>query len=313
MTSKDQTKIDFKLDDDFNNILTNPILDIAARFWDYHRYQAFRICYRSMRRIDDLVDHKKASTTQISREEAEKSRLMIFDWLQGIRNKDISDRFRGEFLGILEKFEIPFWPWERFYASMVYDLGHSGYSSLLSFLRYAEGAAVAPASVFMHLCGVSKEGGTYHPAGFNIRLAARPLALFSYLVHIIRDFQKDQLNNLCSFADNLLAQYALTRDDLRKIAEGGPITHSFRKLIAAYISFAEYYRKKARGTIDDIRPLLGPRYQLSLEIIYHLYLQIFERIDPHQGRFTGPELNPPPGEVRSRIQQTIDSFTPVSQ
>jgi len=313
MVSSNQLTFDPEFDSNFEDILTNPILDIAARFWDHDRYQAFRICYRSMRRIDDLVDHKKASATQISRGEAEKLRLMMFDWLEGIRNKDFSDPFRREFVHILEKFQIPFWPWERLYESMVYDLAHDGYPSLLTFLRYAEGAAVAPASVFMHLCGVSEDSGTYRPPDFDIRLAARPLALFSYLVHIIRDFQKDQLKNLCSFADNLLSQHVLTRDDLRKIAEGGATSQSFRALIATYLSFAEYYRNKARQTIDDILPLLGPRYQLSLEIIYHLYLQIFEKIDPHQGRFTGTELNPSPGDVRKRIQQTIDSFTPVSR
>jgi len=185
MVSSNQLTFDPEFDSNFEDILTNPILDIAARFWDHDRYQAFRICYRSMRRIDDLVDHKKASATQISRGEAEKLRLMMFDWLEGIRNKDFSDPFRREFVHILEKFQIPFWPWERLYESMVYDLAHDGYPSLLTFLRYAEGAAVAPASVFMHLCGVSEDSGTYRPPDFDIRLAARPLALFSYLVHII--------------------------------------------------------------------------------------------------------------------------------
>lgn len=311
MTSGNQKRLDFALDVDFSDILTNPILDIAARFWDHDRYEAFKICYRSMRRIDDLVDRRKACGTPILEAEAEQLRRMLFDWLEAMRGKDISDPFRRELVDVLEKFKLPFWPWERLYASMVYDLGHDGYRSLLTFLRYAEGVAIAPASVFMHLCGVSRRGGRYHRPDFDIRLAARPLALFSYLVHILRDFQKDQLNNLSCFADNLLSQHALTRDDLRKIAEGGPISPLFRDLVATYVFLAEYYRKRARRMMDDIIPLLGPKYQLSLEIIYHLYLQIFEKIDPLHGRFTGPELNPSPEEVRSRIQQTIDGFTPV--
>ena len=56
--SKDQT-LDFAREIPFDEILTNPILDIAARVWEQDRYDAFKICYRSMRRLDDLVDHRK--------------------------------------------------------------------------------------------------------------------------------------------------------------------------------------------------------------------------------------------------------------
>ena len=32
--------------------------------------------------------------------------------------------------------------------------------------------------------------------------------------------------------------------------------------------------------IQTIWPHLGPRYQLSLEVIFNLYLMVFERINP---------------------------------
>jgi hypothetical protein len=47
---------------------------------------------------------------------------------------------------------------------------------------------------------------------------------------------------------------------------------------------------------------------LSLEIIYGLYLQIFERIDVSKIRFTTSELNPSPQDVRDRINMIISSF-----
>jgi hypothetical protein len=60
--------------------------------------------------------------------------------------------------------------------------------------------------------------------------------------------------------------------------------------------------------IEKIRPLVEPRYQLSLEIIFDLYLMVFERIHPDSGNFTTDELNPTPEETRERVLRKIMEF-----
>ena len=110
------------------------------------------------------------------------------------------------------------------------------------------------------------------------------------------------------FADNLIENHGLKKNQLAEIADGGAIPDGFRDLIAQYISFMEYYRKKALETNGKLAQYLDLRYQLSLEIIYNLYLQIFEGIDPEHGSFTSAELNPSPEEVEKRIKNTISSF-----
>ncbi|UCG62981.1 MAG: squalene/phytoene synthase family protein [Candidatus Zixiibacteriota bacterium] len=296
---------------DFEQILSNPILDIAARFWDDDRYEAFRICYRSMRVIDDLVDDRKSIQEEMSDEERGQIALTMMQWFGALKEGKPQDDFQVTLIETVERLKIPLWPWQRLVRAMLYDLDHDGFKNFLVFLRYTEGAAIAPASVFMHLCGVQSKDGQYAAPVFDIRRAARPLALFSYLVHIIRDFQKDSLNGLNYFADSLLREHNLDPADLKSIAESGKIPDGFRKLIGHYHHFAEYYRIRARGTIDKVRPIMSPPYQLSLEIIYNLYLQIYERIDADGGRFTTDELNPTPQEVRKRIHQTVIDFRPI--
>jgi len=39
---------------------------------------------------------------------------------------------------------------------MVYDIYNDGFPTLQAFLDYAAGASVAPASIFVHLCGLTK-------------------------------------------------------------------------------------------------------------------------------------------------------------
>ncbi len=306
-----RARLDFAPQLEFNQILTNPILDIAANFWDSERYDAFRVFYRSMRRIDDLVDHRKSSKGKISVVEADVLTAMIRDWLEAVRRRDKVDEYQASFLATLDRFTVPLWPWERLAKAMEYDLRNEGFRTFTVFLRYCEGAAISPAAIFMHLCGAVKDGERYRAPAYDIRQASRHLALFSYLVHILRDFEKDQRSGLNYFADDILARNSLTAVELQIFAQSGEVDDRFRNLAATYLRIADYYRLRARSTIDRVLPQLEPRYQLSLEIIYGLYSQIFDRIDAERGSFSTAALNPSAEEVGGRIEQIISSFHPA--
>ncbi|MBU0985157.1 MAG: squalene/phytoene synthase family protein [candidate division Zixibacteria bacterium] len=305
MAHDSDTTLDFASDLDFSEILTNPILDIAARFWEQDRYEAFRVCYRSMRRIDDLVDDRKAAGVALTAQEIRQYEAMIERWMNAVRAGRAEDAFQKEFVNTLDCFALPFWPWERLFRAMAYDLTHNGFPTFLTFLRYCEGAAISPAAIFMHLCGVRRAGEKYQAPEFDIRKVARPLAVFSYLVHIMRDFQKDQEQGLNYFADDLCARCGLSSGDLRAVAGSGQPTPDFRRLMALYQGIAEYYRRKSRAMIDRMKAHLEPRYYLSYEIIYSLYLQIFERVNPEEGTLSTAAMNPSPEEVRARIDTTV--------
>lgn len=311
MPSNEQPRLDFATGLDFSQILTNPILDIAARVWADDRYAAFRTCYRSMRRIDDLVDHRKAGGHPLSPTEAHQFERVVIGWLESMQRHEAGDQFQKEFLTTLDQFAIPLWPWERLCSAMVYDLSHNGYSTFHQFLRYTEGAAVAPAAVFMHLCAIRQTDQGVLPPPFDIHLASRHLAVFSYLVHILRDWQKDHREQLNYFSSDILDTCGITVPEIRKLAEEDSVTYEFRLLLGRYVEITEFYRRKARAMLDRIMPQLEPRYQLSLELIYQLYLQIFERVDPEGMSVSGAVFGPPPDAVQLRINQTIARFIPV--
>jgi hypothetical protein len=60
--------------------------------------------------------------------------------------------------------------------------------------------------------------------------------------------------------------------------------------------------------IQEIRPFVEPRGQLSLEVIFALYHMVFERIDIEKGTFTSKELNPTWQEIKERVGQVIERF-----
>jgi phytoene synthase len=290
---------------DFEKIIDHPNILIAANFWDEERYQAARTCYRFMRTLDDLIDNHKAEHNGISWEEKERLKGSINQWIGMMREGRNMEPFSDGLTETINRFRIPLWPLEAFAESMLYDINNDGFATIGDFIQYAGGASVAPASIFVHLAGLQDSDGVYADPPFNVRRTASPCAMFSYFVHIIRDFRKDQLNNLSYFADEIIARHNLTRADLRNIAHGAPVTDGFRDMMREYYRITDGYRMSTLKVISDVCPLLEPRYRLSLEIIFDLYMMVFERIDPDKGTFTTEELNPTPEETRERVKGVI--------
>ena len=294
---------------DFDRIIDHPDILIAARFWEEERYQAAKTCYKFMRAIDDFIDNHKTRFATIAEHRREEFASKVNDWLYSVKKKHHHHPLNGELVECVRQFHIPIWPMEDFARAMIYDIHHDGFPTVDAFMDYSQGATVAPSSIFVHLAGLRRSNGSWSEPQFEVRESATPCAIFSYLVHIMRDFQKDQINNLSYFADDRICANGLTRKDLKAMAEGSPITGQFRNLIREYKELAEGYILKTLAVIDRISPLVEPRYQLSLRIIFNLYLMVYERIDPDRGTFTSEELNPTAAEIRGRVYQTIRDFT----
>lgn len=293
---------------DFDKIIDHPNILIAASFWDDDRYAASKTCYKLMRYIDDYIDNYKSSHSIIADHEKEAFTNQVNFWLESIREKRTDNQVGVEILKCFDRFKIPIWPMEYFAQSMIYDIRHDGFASIQDFLDYAEGASVAPAAIFVHLAGLTTKGEGYLPPIFDVRKTARSCAIFSYLVHIIRDFWKDYNNHLNYFADDLMAKYDLDTEKLTAMVHGAPVLPGFRQMMRAYWLLADEYRIRTYETIQEIRPFLEPKYRLSLDIIFNLYLMVFERINVEHGSFSTMELNPCVGEVKNRVYQTILNF-----
>jgi len=293
---------------DFDKIKDHPNILIAAAFWDAERYGAASKAYQFMRSVDDLIDNYKAEHNSIGKKEQAEFEAYVKSWLNRIKNKEDQKGEEEALTATWQKFLIPDWPVESFARSMIYDIHHNGFPAFEDFLLYAEGACVAPAGIFVHLCGLRESDGRYLPPVFDVRRTARPCAVFSYLVHIIRDFQKDRLNHLNYFPCDLLDKYRLCPDDLDDMAHGGPIAPGFRSLVRYYMTRAEKYREETMDMIRQISPVLSERYRLSLQIIFDLYLMVYHRIDPDNGVFTTETLNPTADEIRAQVLNTIQTF-----
>ena len=298
---------------DFEKIIDHPNILIAAHFWDEDRYQAAKVCYKFMRTIDDLIDNYKTEHKTIALEEKAHLETDVNAWINTILNAAQNNPAQVELIRTVQKFYIPAWPLEAFAKSMIYDIHNDGFSTLQDYLDYAGGASVAPASIFVHLCGLTKVNNQYIEPKFDVKQAATPCAIFSYVVHIIRDFVKDHTHNLNYFPDDLMAKNGLNRENLLAMANGAELSTGFRNMIRELYAVADEYRKKTYEIMQKIKPQLEPRSQLSLEIIFSLYLMVFERIDIENGTFSTRELNPTSEEIKKQVWQVIEEFEVVQK
>jgi phytoene/squalene synthetase len=295
----------------FENIEKHPNILIAARFWDDRRYYAAKVCYQFMRMIDDQIDDRKAEDSAIDCLEKKMLTDKVNSWMECLGKTSDNEPWVRELADTIATFQIPLQLFHTFSRSMLYDVNNDGFSTIEEFLDYAEGASVAPASIFVHLCCLSENNGEYDPPDFDVVQVARPCAIFSYIVHIIRDFQEDQRSNLNYFAADLLAKNNLLPSDLKEMANGSPITDSFRNVIKEYYQLARMYGEQTINEIQKLKTKLSERYLLSLHIIYNLYKQVFDRIDIEQGNFTSTELNPSSKEIKDKVLEVTSTWQTV--
>lgn len=292
----------------FESIEKHPNILIAARFWDDRRFHAAKVCYAFMRMIDDHIDDRKANDDEITCLEREVLTNRVNNWIECLIHNPDNDPVIRELTETVTKFKIPLQLFHNFARSMLYDINHCGFATLEDFLEYAEGASVAPASVFVHLCCLSEKNGEYQLPDFDVIKVARPCAIFSYIVHIIRDFQEDQQNNLNYFASDILKKNNLLPSQVKEIADGSPVTGSFRNTIKEYYELARVYSDKTVQEIENLSTRLSGQYLFSLQLIYELYKMVFERIDIEHGNFTSRELNPTPQEIRAKVLEVASGW-----
>lgn len=293
---------------DFEHIQKHPNILIAARFWDDDRYRAATTCYKFMRKIDDLIDDRKSIGVNISECEKNLFTEQVNEWVQCIRDKKLMDEEYGEIVDVIHRFDIPLSIFQSFANAMLFDIENDGFKTYTDFVTYAQGASVAPASVFVHLCCLNDDFSGYAKEGIDPVFLARPCAMFSYLVHIIRDFEVDQKNHLNYFAADIMEQHGINRATLKHIASTGVPNAAFRKLIRFYYNEALRYKIETEKVMEYIMPSLSIGSKLSLEVIFDLYKMVFERIDPERGVFTKERLNPEPGEFQTRVQSILSGY-----
>jgi phytoene synthase len=276
-----------------------PYLYLVARYFnDRQKYKAFCSTYASMRTVDDQIDsipyRGRLNDSDKSRHHAE-----IDKWLENIeacaspnfQNPPIYAALQDS----LKSIKLPLFPWRNLAEAMKKDVGRDSFQDFEEFVQYSEGAAIAPATVFMFLLTARKVRSNYiwEYSDREIYQFARELALFCYLTHIIRDVSSDlelSQSGLLYISDKDLREAELDKTDLRSFKSNGNVNKSFKMLATKYIQRARDYEQRGRKSLQLLLPNLDKNCQFILSLLLEFYSGTLDKITKiDYNVFTGDE------------------------
>lgn len=257
----------------------NSTLFHATRALPGFRRDYFAASYAAMRVIDDLVDEEFLTLPPAEREAGRPAmRATIEAW----RRQTVSDTGEGPLpesvmaglRATVADSDLGDEPWNGLANALLEDAGEAAMPDWAAFERYAEGATVAPATILIYLLAcVRRDGGSYRcELPEAPRWYAADLAVFCYLVHILRDLARDagKVERLVTLPESVLETVGLTRQGLvRAVAERD--VRRLDALAVPILARAEAHREEGRRRLDGLRPHLGTREWLSLDGLITVY------------------------------------------
>lgn len=277
----------------------------ASNLWAVGRYlpvgkrRLFEAAYASMRIVDDFVDDGFLELGHAARaEERNAARKAVGHWLDRCRSAltgepgvdDPVDPLdcvgAGKIYRALSNAALvgapSATPWVALATAMEHDIDERPLRYWPDFLDYCEGATVAPASVFLFVLAARQERkeGRFSCAFSDDQLfdMARPMAVFCYLVHILRDLSEDTARGgqLITLPADILEAHGLTREEL----SAGPIASNdaTRALACDLAGRAQVYRLEMTELRDRLSESLGFKERMILGALTNVYETLHDRL-----------------------------------
>ncbi len=271
----------------------------SSFFRDPIKYQAFCSYYAIMRVVDDRVDNLTSQGTRCA-ELRERELGVVAAWEQVVRSccldihptasqLESCDFAKAEavcrsFITSYRAFPVPIKLWTNFFAAMRSDLLDSELVHWSDFLTYAEGATVAPTTIYLSLIAARRDGeedSWEFPREFNLYDCGRHLGIFAYLGHIIRDLASDittTATRLCIVREDMLA-YGVSPEMLRTEALNCQASRATRRLVGELLQRARRHLDQGRALAEPTNDFLESDSRFILELIITMYEQIIAKIE----------------------------------
>ena len=248
----------------------------------------FVACYAAMRVLDDAVDEDYVVAAERSREATD---AYIDRWRQQaeeaatgafvISDEAIECDIFFALNAYLGASQIGAMPWRHLGAAMRTDVARGGIEDWGSFETYCRGASIAPAEVFLYIlsCRPDGERGSASSLPRPTIYYARDLALFCYLVHILRDLAKDARRdqNLIIVPRSVLADVDLGNGGLIAAIEAHD-SAALQPLADVLIERARSHLQRGEVRMREISKEMSPNANEALASLVRRYVETFDTL-----------------------------------
>jgi phytoene/squalene synthetase len=286
----------------------NNLYRASCYFEDLDRYRAFCAQYAVMRVLDDRVDAipSRAGLSGPEREEeyavldawaaivelaysSEPASTSLLTATRHAQSRPLAEAFASS----LKDFRVAPKLWRDFFVAMRRDIDRPRFGTYREFLRYSQGAAVAPTTIFLHLITGERAAGQggYQPMpGFDLLAAGHSLGLFAYLGHVLRDLAEDLATGsegLLYLAGDDLKRHRLDEGRLFEDLRRRRASPELQSLVLDLLGRARHHLTVGRDLLMPLQRRLTHDRLFVLELIVSLYEAVLNRIEESDGNVMG--------------------------
>ena len=277
----------------------NNLYVTSSFFRDPIKFRAFCAYYAIMRIVDDRIDNLPSPNNRCA--ELRKRELdVVAAWERVVKcscngihptasllaSCDFAevDAVCESFIASYRVFPVPIRLWTNFFTAMRSDIVDSEFVSWTDFLAYAEGATVAPTTIYLSLIVAHhdvRKNSYEFPRGFDLYDSGRHLGLFAYLGHIIRDLAADitrRATRLCISREDMLA-HGVSSEMLKSEALNCRASSATRCLAGELLNRAREHLAQGRALTAPIYDILDSDSRFILELIITMYEHIIAKIE----------------------------------
>ncbi len=272
----------------------------AARILPRPRRDFFYTSYAVMRIIDDIIDEEFLQLTVAERNRRRPDFSKNLDlWLEQVIGRDtspgpIDTEILAAFRHIIGQSDLTNQVWRDLSKALRMDVSEIEMETWDQFLRYCDGATVAPASIYIYLSAATYDDDEIfrYKLPNTVKYYAQDLAIFCYIVHIIRDLAKDSERSprLVTIPNEILFEAGLTRHAIH----GAIATKSTNVLALTerLLYEAERHRVVGYKMLGELESFLGRNELTALKALITVYDKLYKAAadDAFKVARHGPEL-----------------------
>ena len=169
-------------------------------------------------------------------------------------------------------------PWRDLANSLSADIDETVMNSWDDFLTYCNGATVSPASIYVYLSAsvYSRLEGYKYSLPKSPKYYSKNLAIYCYIVHILRDLAKDVAGSprLLTIPMDLLDKSGLNRGSIEEELKNK--SSKIVQLAGFLIAKALCYKEAGNRDLGELFEFLDIRETLALKGLISVYDKLFE-------------------------------------